>query len=332
MFTIDADIDSSKIMEKQLFKVLFSMNSHQVANPEMSLEDARSYVFFFRESGKFHVYVGLYFGDTDRRLFYTHSANPFPEAAMADREGDARAFAEDLGAMLDEIDFSRLSSEEKKNWLSEQEIFSGRKKEPESSQQTAESTQVAVEPQLPVEPPATPVVQPAPATAVPAQSPPAQPVQLVSPSAASVVQPVSAAAPVQVPAVQPPQPVQMPTVQHAPAVPAVQQSQPSPPPAPPQAVADRQQAGPPQQARARQTPKPQKKTGSPAETPTDGSTAGMESGIPGQQHVHVDDLLEEAVKAGVVKAPKAQLKKDIRSATGMVSRDKEALARLLASF
>jgi hypothetical protein len=46
----------------------------------------------------------------------------------------------------------------------------------------------------------------------------------------------------------------------------------------------------------------------------------------------VDDLLEEAVKAGVVKAPNAKLKKDIRSANGIVSRDKEALARLLASF
>jgi hypothetical protein len=46
----------------------------------------------------------------------------------------------------------------------------------------------------------------------------------------------------------------------------------------------------------------------------------------------VDDVLDEAVKAGVVKSPNARLKKDIVSASGIVSRGKEALARLLASF
>jgi hypothetical protein len=46
----------------------------------------------------------------------------------------------------------------------------------------------------------------------------------------------------------------------------------------------------------------------------------------------IDDVLDEAVRAGVVKAPTARLKKDIRTSTGSIGREKEALARLLASF
>jgi hypothetical protein len=53
--------------------------------------------------------------------------------------------------------------------------------------------------------------------------------------------------------------------------------------------------------------------------------------VPGPQR-SVDDVMEQAVKAGIVKAPKQPLKKDIRSSSGVTSREKEALARLLASF
>ena len=44
-------------------------------------------------------------------------------------------------------------------------------------------------------------------------------------------------------------------------------------------------------------------------------------------------LFEEALKEGVVKAPKQKASvKPARSAAGGITRDKEALARLLASF
>jgi hypothetical protein len=43
-------------------------------------------------------------------------------------------------------------------------------------------------------------------------------------------------------------------------------------------------------------------------------------------------LFEEALKEGVVKPPKPKAAKSVRSAGGVVSRDREALARLLSSF
>ncbi len=49
MFTIDPKITEKDLKKKRLFKVFLSMNNHQVATPETSLEEARSYVFFARE-------------------------------------------------------------------------------------------------------------------------------------------------------------------------------------------------------------------------------------------------------------------------------------------
>ena len=44
------------------------------------------------------------------------------------------------------------------------------------------------------------------------------------------------------------------------------------------------------------------------------------------------NVFEEALREGVVKSPKAKTSKAVRPAAGVVTRDKEALARLLASF
>ncbi len=182
MFTIDPKITEKDLKKKILFKVFLSMNIHQVATPETSLEEARSYVFFAREGrNRLSAYIGLHLLHTDRKLFYAHSANPFLEEVLQDVEEEARYFAEDLGAMLDEVDFAGLSEPEQDSWIEGQSIFS-QKKQPE----------------------AAPVEQPhqlAPAAAVSSVQPPAAPERLTpapeeirapEPPAASV-QPVTQA-------------------------------------------------------------------------------------------------------------------------------------------
>jgi hypothetical protein len=45
-----------------------------------------------------------------------------------------------------------------------------------------------------------------------------------------------------------------------------------------------------------------------------------------------EDLLQQGVRAGVVKAPTQSLRRELLSPTSVVPKDREALARLLASF
>jgi len=265
MFTADTNITDLKVKEKSLLKVLFSMNTHQVATPEMSLEDARSYVIFSQEgSGKISAYIGLHLLDTDRRLFYPHSSNPFPESSMNDIDDEARSFAEGLGAVLDEIDITKMSSEERNHWIDDQPIFNLKKQ---------------------IE--AKPAETPAPVTAPEQTSDPAAQPEPVAPASQvqSAVQPQEAdlqAAPSSDVPVPP-----------APEHPLQQPAQPMPP-----------------------------KKQTPASPQVDQQVSAK----------RLEDIYQQAIKAGVVKAPRSQLKKEIHSASGIVSRDKEALARLLSSF
>jgi hypothetical protein len=276
MFTVDPNITDLKVKEKSMLKVLFSMNTHQVATPEMSLEEARSYVIFCREGGgKISAYIGLHLLATNRRLFYPHSSNPFPEEDMNGVDEEARGFAEGLGAVLDEIDITKMSSEEKNHWIDDQAIFNLKKQiEAKPAEQPAAPVTAAEQPPEPAAQPAAaqpePAVQPAPV---------AQPASLVQP--APVAQPQEAAAPA------------------APGytVPVPPAPEPPPQPRPP----TRPVPAPPQAAQQASVKRP-------------------------------EDVIQQAIKAGVVKAPKPQLKKEIHSAKGIVSRDKEALARLLSSF
>jgi len=271
MFTIDQKTTEIELREKRLFKVLLSMNNHQVATPDTSLEEARSYVFFFREGkNKLSVYIGLHLLTTDRKLFYAHSANPFSEDDLKDVEEEARNFAEDLGAMLDEVDFAHMSDLERDDWMENQSIFS-KKKPPE-----AEPSEQPAQPEAAV---TAPVQAPTPVPAPDAQTPaaPNEP----SPEVQASVAPEPAAVSEQ--PISQHHPAEMPELPHE-----------APEPAPVQ-ESDQTKSAPLEAAKRRQ------------------------------------EITQKAT-TGIAKAPKQTSKKELPSANGVVSRDREALARLLTSF
>jgi hypothetical protein len=164
MFTADPNITDLKVKEKGIHKVLFSMNIHQVATPELSAEDARSYVIFFREGSSLSAYIGIYFMRTDRRFFYSYTANPFPFEGLSDVEDEARGFVEDMGFVLDEINIGGMSLDEKNRWLDEQPMFSRTK----LAEPQAAAPRPAQRPAASPGPPARPQPAPAPRQAVPA--------------------------------------------------------------------------------------------------------------------------------------------------------------------
>jgi len=223
MFAIESKITDLQIREKNILKILFSMNIHQVATPEMMLEDARSYVIFFRESkGRYSAYIALHLLTTDRRLYYSYSSNPFHEDKLSDVEEEAFSFAEGLGAMLDEIDFTKITDAEQDRWLDAQDIFTKKPAGDSVAQQKTVQTPPAASvaapisdkpiQQQPAPPLQTQIVQPVP----PTQPVPQQPVQQQPapiPSQTQIVQPVPPAQPVPQQPVQQ-QPVPIPPQEH----------------------------------------------------------------------------------------------------------------------
>ena len=96
------------------------------------------------------------------------------------------------------------------------------------------------------------------------------------------------------------------------------------PAAPPKKAPPAQQAKVPPKKKVQKAPEP-----APQESFKD--TVPVELEVEPVQYRPVN-VFEEALREGVVKAPKAKTSKAARPAAGVVTRDKEALARLLASF
>jgi hypothetical protein len=288
MFNINADIEDLKIRERTLVKAFFSMNNHPVATPGGMSEEGRSYVVFFRETGgNMSAYIAIYLLLSGKKLFYSHSSNPFPERELGSVEEEAISFAEGLGAMLDEVHLTKMTAEEKARWIDEQGIFAPPLKK------TAAPAAPAATPPAPaaVAPPAPAPPAPAPAPQQP-QSPPAAPTQVAQ------QQPVQAQ-----PA--PTQKVQQPVA-----------------PVPPAAAAPAAAAAP------KPSPTPRKQ---PAEKALEETLREETSAAQTPASKDRLEIIQESIKAGIVKPPK-QVKKEKQSATGVVSREREALARLLASF
>jgi hypothetical protein len=262
MFTIDPKATEKDLKGKNIFKVLLSMNSHQVATPETSLEDARSYVFFFHEGKhRLSAYIGLHLLVTDRKLIYRYSANPFSEDELSEVENESRDFAEYLGAMMDEVDFASMSEREQNRWIGDQGIFRTK---------TQPETVTAAQPSPPEVAAAGPPSHP---PAAPEQPAPAAEAKSTLEQAAASTQPAPKTRP------------------------AEGKKLPGETPAAKNVQLDVQVQTPPLAA-----------TRSRRETAQKGATSGIET------------------------SPKQTTKKRSFPASGVVSRDREALARLLTSF
>ena len=361
MFTIDNTLTELNIREKNILKLLFSMNVHQVATPEMILEDAKSYILFFRESsGMISAYIALYLMVTDRRLFYVNSSNPFPERDMDAIEEESLEFAEGLGAMLDEKDFTMMTMEDKKIWIDAQEIFNPKAEPaPAPTPSAPEEAQAAPEPPAPASTPPTPVqetskerISVTPAQAAP--EPPAPELTLPTPSFQEISKEPATVTPAQT-APAPPAPAPNPTQTTPPPVPPVREASKEPVIVPPpvRETAPAQQTQPVQQAPAQ--PVPQTQPASAAAPASEESAEPVSSPEPSDLHEQKiqnrnaaaasryavssaeaarkrQEILQKAIREGIAKPPKKALRGSAASSTGVVSRDREALARLLTSF
>lgn len=129
MFTSDPNMTDLDVRQKKVAKMLFSMNIHQVATPELTAEDARCYIIFLGEGSSLSAHIGLYLPRSDRRFYYSSSNNPFSTAALAEVEEEGRAFVEDMGFLLDEIPLATMSADERNRWIDEHDMFTRKQAE-----------------------------------------------------------------------------------------------------------------------------------------------------------------------------------------------------------
>lgn len=124
MFTVDPNIIDLNIRNRNIHKMFYSLNVHQVTLNTTGAEDARCYVLFLRENARLGAYIGLSLTGSSKRFFYVHTSNPFPDEQFREVLVEAQEFAEAMGFLLDEVDLQKMSLADRSRWIDEQDIFS----------------------------------------------------------------------------------------------------------------------------------------------------------------------------------------------------------------
>lgn len=301
MYTADPNIQDLKVKDRVISKLSFSMNAPQIATPEGRTEEARCYIMLFKSGTAYASYIGLYLPASDRRFFYANSGNPLAEDRLNEVMEESSQFAEEMGFLLDELKLTEMSAEERDRWIEEQPFFGYAQKKEEEPEE-APGARAEAEEGKPVE-----------AAEAQHEEPGTQP---LAPSGAAQTPPEPpASAGEQLPPSPGPSPDEL--------------AQETAPPAPmsdmaldpyveaPFAEEPELPARPAKRSSARQKP---------AKTPPTPSVAAGTA-----EEALEDEMQTEEQRDTPARAQKRQ-KKGPQSSTGTVSKEYEALARLLASF
>jgi hypothetical protein len=302
MFVVDPNITDLQVKEKVISKAYFSMNSPQIATPELSVEEARCYILLFRTGNSYSAYIGLYLPNSERSFYYTFSGNPIPEEGLNEALDEATRFAEEMGFLLDELKLAGMSVDERNQWIEDQAIFGYRgKADDKAGEKPAEKTEAKLVEKTAEKAEVNPALQPAaveqPPRMIEPQTVPEEPKAVQKPEP----QPEVAPSLEERPAMELPETPSVPPAKVAPPAPETPAPRIAAPPKQQPASAQRKPQAQPEAAAAR---------------------------VPQDQ----EEPAQPAARPAPVKPQKPRARKTVQSTTGTVNREYEALARLLASF
>ncbi|MBI3002597.1 MAG: hypothetical protein HYY54_03045 [candidate division NC10 bacterium] len=133
MFDLDASLDRIPVSSDGIERVAWSLNLTPVAGTDFAGAEARAYAIIASAGGGRSVcYVCLYVSSLDRAQVYRHRANPFSSAEGEAHEEEALEFLQELGFILESIDYRGWSSQERREWFDKQPPFRPRRPPPET--------------------------------------------------------------------------------------------------------------------------------------------------------------------------------------------------------
>jgi hypothetical protein len=163
MFDLDPSLDRIPVSSDAIERVAWSLNLTPVAGTDFAGAEARAYAVTASAGGGRSVcYVCLYVSSLDRAQVYRHRANPFSSAEGEQHEEEALEFLQELGFILESIDYRGWNSQERREWFDKQPPFHPRRPPPET-------------PPIPKGVPAAPAAPAAAPPAAPADAPEAPP-------------------------------------------------------------------------------------------------------------------------------------------------------------
>jgi len=131
VFTLDSSLDRIPVSPDAIERVAWSLNLASVAGKDFAGAEARAYAVTSAEGGGRSVcYVCLYVPSLERVQVFRHEKSPFPTAEGQAHEEEALAFLEELGFILESVEYGGWRSRERQAWFDKQPPFHPRRQPP----------------------------------------------------------------------------------------------------------------------------------------------------------------------------------------------------------
>jgi type IV pilus assembly protein PilF len=123
MFNVDDRIKSLPVTRDQVVSLFQSINTPHLAVPGRKAGPAQCYVVTLRGPTGHGVFVYLYLPESDDQAVYVSERRAVPPELAAEEEGDAMAFAESMGFMMDNTNFPNFPPEEQDAYMAQLPVF-----------------------------------------------------------------------------------------------------------------------------------------------------------------------------------------------------------------
>ncbi len=124
MFEIDSERTSLPLSPDKVLALVASLNTPMVVAADMPVEPTRAYICAFRERADevgFSIY--LHCVESNKGAFYRYDDARIPQARFDEVMGEAMAFAESLGFMMDDLGFRGLDAARRDELMRETPMF-----------------------------------------------------------------------------------------------------------------------------------------------------------------------------------------------------------------
>ena len=124
MFAIDPQLTHVDAAPEQVVAIIESVNQPQVGIPGKSPQAAQAFVAGVRNSNaSFSIYVYLMLRQDYEAVIFTHPRDHFPLEAYREIETEALHFVENMGFMMENVNFRNLSKTAQDELLARLPIF-----------------------------------------------------------------------------------------------------------------------------------------------------------------------------------------------------------------
>jgi hypothetical protein len=124
VFKLDPSLDRIPVSPDAIERVAWSLNLTSVAGKDFAGAEARAYAVTSAAGGGRSVcHVCLYVPSLERVQVFRHEKSPFPKAEGQAHQEEALAFLEDLGFILESVEYGGWGSRERQAWFEKQPPF-----------------------------------------------------------------------------------------------------------------------------------------------------------------------------------------------------------------